>query len=47
LVLAVSIALGNASVDSCLPSDFDNSGRVTVDELVRAVNIALSGCVVG
>ncbi|MFQ5667969.1 MAG: putative Ig domain-containing protein [Candidatus Binatia bacterium] len=44
LVRGVNIALGNLSLDSCLPFDSNNDTAVTVDELVRAVNAALSGC---
>jgi hypothetical protein len=40
----VNIALGNAPVAVCLAGDRDSSGRVTVDELIAAVNRALEGC---
>lgn len=44
LVKCVTIALGNAGLDTCPVCDLDNSTTVTVDELVAAVNAALSGC---
>src|SRR5260221_10174930 len=44
LVTGVSMALGMQSLDSC--PDFDRSGNhaVTVDELIAAVDSALTGC---
>lgn len=44
LVRAVSIALGNALVDSCSAVDANHDDSVRVDELVLAVNAALNGC---
>jgi hypothetical protein len=45
LVQAVSLALGNAGLSSCMAADPDRDGMVGVNELVQGVNAALSGCV--
>jgi len=47
LVTTVNIALGTAAIDTCRACDPDLSGTVTADELVKAVNSALNGCVQG
>ncbi|MBI4518158.1 MAG: hypothetical protein HY699_20335 [Deltaproteobacteria bacterium] len=39
-----NIALGQQPLDDCPSFDTDDSSSVTVDELVRAVNNALTGC---
>ncbi|HVN84491.1 MAG TPA: DUF3604 domain-containing protein [Candidatus Binatia bacterium] len=44
LVAGVNVALGSASLPTCLLLDDNEDGRVTVDELVSGVNNALSGC---
>jgi len=44
LVLAVRIALEEATLGLCPSVDDDGDGRVTIDELVLALNMALSGC---
>jgi len=44
LVTGVNIALGQADVSVCPALDTDTSGSVTIDELIKAVNHALSGC---
>ncbi len=44
LVIGVNITLGTAQVDSCPLFDSDKNGRVTIDELVKAVSNALTGC---
>lgn len=44
IVRGVNIALGTLSVAECLSFDTDGSGTVTVDEVVRALTNALSGC---
>jgi hypothetical protein len=44
LVTAVNVALGNVLVAACPAADSNASGRVTVDELIRAVNSVLMGC---
>jgi glucose/arabinose dehydrogenase len=46
LVTGVNIALGAQPVSACAAMDLDENGRVTVDELLRAVNAALDGCMV-
>jgi hypothetical protein len=43
-VRGVSIALGSAAASVCPVIDADGNVRVTVDELVRAVNAGLAGC---
>lgn len=44
LVLAVSIALGNAAIDQCANVDTNRDGSVSIAELVTAVGRALNGC---
>jgi hypothetical protein len=44
ILRGLNIALGAASVDSCLAADGNRDGVVTVDEIVAAVNAALAGC---
>ncbi len=44
LILMVSIALGNADVSACPIADADDSGTISVDRIVAAVNSALAGC---
>jgi hypothetical protein len=44
LIIAVTIALGSATVDQCVSIDISGDGAVTVDEIVGAVNVALAGC---
>jgi cysteine-rich repeat protein len=43
LILGVNIALGLQPVDACGAFDRNVNGQVTIDELLRAVNNALSG----
>ncbi len=43
-VKGVEIALGNAGLSTCWLFDRNGDGRVTVDELVLAVNAALNTC---
>jgi hypothetical protein len=40
----VNIALGLGEVDACAAGDPSGDGNVTVDEILTAVNNALSGC---
>jgi len=40
----VNIALGNANIDTCLAGDANPDGQITIDEVLTAVNNALSGC---
>ncbi len=44
IIVAVSIALGEAELGDCLAADSGGDGNVTVDELVMAVDAALNGC---
>jgi len=44
LVRGVGIALGTVGIEECLALDADANRRVTVDELIGAVNKALRGC---
>jgi hypothetical protein len=40
----VNIALGAVGVAACPAMDDDDSGAVTVDELLRAIDAGLNGC---
>jgi hypothetical protein len=40
----VNIALGDAPVSACEAGDANHDGRITVDEILTAVNDALNGC---
>ncbi|MFI5366419.1 MAG: hypothetical protein ACHQ4J_12435 [Candidatus Binatia bacterium] len=40
----VNIALGAAPPSDCLAGDANHDGRITVDEILAAVNNALSRC---
>jgi len=40
----VNIALGSAPVSSCSPGDTNGDGEITVNEIIQAVNRALTGC---
>jgi cysteine-rich repeat protein len=44
LLTMVTIALGNRSVSACQAGDTDRDGRITIDEVLRAVSNALYGC---
>jgi len=44
LLIGVNIAIGREAVTACPVIDVNDDNRVTVDELIRAVNNALSGC---
>lgn len=44
LVTGVGTSLGSSTTASCTAMDRNGDGRVTVDELVAAVNAALRGC---
>ncbi|MFQ5667679.1 MAG: ThuA domain-containing protein [Candidatus Binatia bacterium] len=44
LVRGVSIALGDQSLEACTAVDANRDGAVTIEELVRSVNIALTAC---
>lgn len=44
LVTMVSIALGEVELSSCDDGDNDGNEQITVDEILIALNMALSGC---
>lgn len=44
IITGVNIALGTASIASCLAFDSNADGQVTVDEIVNGVTNALTGC---
>jgi len=44
LVSMMNIALGNASISTCLAGDVDHTNEITIDEIIAAVNNALNGC---
>jgi hypothetical protein len=44
LLIMVNIALGTADVDTCRAGDADHDGYITVDEILIAVNNALTNC---
>lgn len=44
VVLLVNVALGNTPLSHCSLGDANSDGRVTIEELVRAVSAALTGC---
>jgi hypothetical protein len=44
LVAAVTAALGSGASVDCESLDVDGNGEITVDEIVTAVDNALSGC---
>lgn len=44
VIASVNVALGMTAVDRCPASDGDRDGKVTIDELVRAVGGSVSGC---
>ncbi len=44
IVIGITIALGDATVNECPAFDANADGAVTVDELLAAVDAALNGC---
>jgi len=46
-LIMVNVALGNTGVASCLAGDGNGDGEITVDEILKAVKNALSGCEMG
>lgn len=40
----VNIALGSAEAGSCTLGDANHDNKITVDEILTAVNNALNGC---
>lgn len=44
LITLVNIALGEMDVDACSSADLDESGEITIDEILVAVGRALTSC---
>jgi hypothetical protein len=44
LLTMVNIALGNTPVANCLNGDTSGDGKITIDEILSAVNNAVGGC---
>jgi hypothetical protein len=44
LLFGVNMSLGTASLEDCAGFDVNGDARVTVDEIIRAVQAALRGC---
>jgi hypothetical protein len=44
VIRGVNIALGNQPVSECPDADADGDGRVTISELITAVNDVINGC---
>jgi cytochrome c peroxidase len=44
LVTSINVSLGTSSLALCVVSDPSGDGRVTIDELVRAIGSTLNGC---
>ena len=44
VVTMVDIAFGHTPLAACQAGDANHDGQITVDELLRAVNNALTGC---
>ena len=44
LVKGVNIAIGGAALSACSAFDTNTDGAVTIDELIGAVDAALTGC---
>jgi photosystem II stability/assembly factor-like uncharacterized protein len=44
LMTMVSIAISHQPVSGCVIGDVDHSGQITVDEILIAVNLGLTGC---
>ena len=40
----VNNALGNAQLSDCGPGDANGDGKITIDEILTAVNHPLNGC---
>ncbi len=40
----VNVALGSAAVDACTAGDANGDAEITINEIIAAVNNALSGC---
>ncbi|HXQ20365.1 MAG TPA: hypothetical protein VN812_01740 [Candidatus Acidoferrales bacterium] len=44
ILTMVNIAFGNTPVTACDAGDANHDGQITVDEILTAVNNALTGC---
>ena len=44
LITMVNIALGNTPLSACTAGDADGSGDITINEIIAAVNNALTAC---
>jgi len=44
LIVMVNIALGNTPLSGCKAGDANESGDITIDEIITAVNSVLSDC---
>ena len=44
IIVLVNIALGSDLPSVCTAGDEDGNGEITVDEIIMAVNNALTGC---
>jgi len=44
ILTLVNIALSNANLSTCVAGDANHDGQITVDEILTAVNNALTGC---
>jgi len=44
LLTLVNIALGNTPVTACKAGDGNHDSQITINEILAAVNNALSGC---
>jgi hypothetical protein len=47
IIILVDIALGNTSIPPCDAGDLNHDNKITVNEILAAVNRALNGCGVG
>ncbi len=45
LLTMINIDLGNAALSACNLGDANGDGRITLDEVLLAMNNALNGCV--
>jgi len=44
LIAMVNIALGQLDASACAAGDVNHDGDITIDEILRAVNVALTAC---
>jgi hypothetical protein len=43
-VILARLLLGAAPLSECAAGDLNDSGEITIDELIRSENAALNGC---